>query len=118
VVTYYDQNGTGPHARRRQETLVMAKTSPSKRGAPAISESIKAAPANSSASRAKGRPAGEGPRPLLEVKAPPAKTPRRRGKPAAAKGATDAPEAAAPPRAAKDKAPAPRRADGRSLSEI
>ena len=96
----------------------MAKTSPSRQEAPATSQPIKAAPASSSASRAKGRPAGEGPRPLVEVKAPPAKTPRRRGKPAAAKGATEAPEAAAPPRAAKDKAPAPRRAERRSLSEI
>jgi len=81
----------------------MAKTSPSKQEAPATSQPIKAAPASSSASRAKGRPAGKGPRPLLEVKAPPAKTPRRRGKPAAAKGATEAPEAAAPPRAAKER---------------
>ena len=75
----------------------MAKTSPSKQEAPATSQPIKAAPASSSASRAKGRPAGEGPRPLLEVKAPPAKTPRR-GKPAAAKGATEAPKR--PPRPA------------------
>ena len=96
----------------------MAKTSPSKREAPATSQPIKAAPASSSASRAKGQPAGVGPRLPLEAKALPAKTPRRRGKPAAAKGATEPPEAAAPARAAKDKAPAPRRAERRSLSEI
>ena len=89
----------------------MAKTSPNTRGAPAAFEPIKAAPPRPPASRAKGRPVGE---------TPPAKTPRRRGKPAAAKVANAALEAAVPPRAAKDKAaaPSPRRAERRSLSEI
>ncbi len=84
----------------------MAKTSPDKQGAPATSEPIMAAAASRSASRVKRSPAGEAPRPPHEAKAPPAK-PGRRGEPAAVKVANAAPEAAAPPRIAKDKAPEP-----------
>src|SRR5271169_3927691 len=83
----------------------MAKTSQSKQRASATSEPTKPAPASPSESRVKGRPAGEAPRPLLEAKAPPAKTPQR-GMPAAS------------PRIAKDKAPAPRQAERRQRSEI
>jgi polyhydroxyalkanoate synthase subunit PhaC len=119
-VTYYDQNGTGPHARKRWETLFMAKSSPSKPRAPAKSEPSKAAAVSADASRLKGWPAGEAPRPLLAAKAPPAKSTRRRGEPAAAKAATAGPEALTRNRAAKDigSAPAPRRAERRQRSEI
>ena len=81
----------------------MAKTSPSKRGAPAASEPIKAAPPRPSASRATGQPSVEAPRPLVEAKAHPTKLTRRRGK---AKSAKAAPEAAAAT-PGRDKAPAP-----------
>jgi polyhydroxyalkanoate synthase subunit PhaC len=106
------KTGPGQDARRRQETLFMAKTSPSKQGAAAKPESKKRAAASRPASGVKGWPADETLRPLLEAKAPPAK-PGRRGEPAAANAA---PEPAAPPRPAKT--PAPRRAERRTLSEV
>ena len=94
----------------------MAKTSPSKHGAAGKTEP-KRVPAGPSADAVKGWPAGETLRPLLEAKAPPAKS-RRRVEPAAAKAPNAALKPAAPPRPAKAKPPAPRRAARRTLSEI
>jgi polyhydroxyalkanoate synthase len=96
----------------------MAKTSPNNQRASATFEPTKRAAASPSASAVKGRPGGEAPRPQPETKAPPAKSPGRRSKPAAAKAATKASEPPAPPRMAKDKAPAPRRAERPRPSEI
>jgi polyhydroxyalkanoate synthase subunit PhaC len=95
----------------------MAKTSQSKRGTPAGSKPLRAAPPSPPASRAKGRPEGRAARPAPQAEAPPAKAPRRRAK---AEAASAAPEAAGTPRAAKDKAraPAPRRAERRSEREM
>jgi polyhydroxyalkanoate synthase subunit PhaC len=94
----------------------MAKTSSRKQGAPTISEPLKPATKSPSSSRAAGWPTGEGPRPLLEAKAPLKIVPQR-GK-APAKTAKAAPDAVTPSPAAKGRTPAPRRAERRSLSEI
>src|SRR5580704_15714235 len=82
VLTYYDQNGTKPPARTRQETLVMAKT-PSQPGARGKSKPAKAAPAKSAASGAKRPPPGDELAP--DRKKSRAKSAQRRADPPASK---------------------------------
>src|SRR3984957_18730023 len=74
VLTYYDQNGTKPPARTRQETLVMAKT-PSQPRARGKFKPAKAAAARSAASGAKRTPQGDEHPTVL--KAPRTKTAQR-----------------------------------------
>ena len=96
----------------------MAKTSPSKRGAPAKSEPIKAAAASPSASRVKGRPAGEGPRPLLASQGASGKgaaaTRQAGGRQARGRSAGSG----RPRRPRRDRRAAPRRASGDRRREI
>ncbi len=95
----------------------MAKT-PSKSSARGKSKPIKAAAGRSAATRAKARPLPDGPRPVL--KAAPTKTAGRRNTSTAPNAAFVPPEATAPSRAAKDRgsAPARKRAQRRSPSEV
>jgi polyhydroxyalkanoate synthase subunit PhaC len=109
---------TGPGLTRyREETLVMAKTNPSKARARPKSKPAKAAAGSPVASRAKREPQGDGPPPLL--KAAPTKT-AGRNKPAAPKAAAAAPKARVSSPAAKTKRSAPQRrqAERRQPTEI
>src|ERR1700734_2809675 len=104
---------TGPGLTRyRQETLVMAKTSPRDARARRKSQPVKAAAGSAVASRASQEPLGDGPPPLL--KATSEKTAGRRNKPAAPKAAAAAPKTrvSSPPAKAKRSAPQ-RRQEGR-----
>src|ERR1700722_12443027 len=116
VLTYYDQNGTKPPARTRQETLVMAKT-PSQPRARGKFKPAKAAAARSAASGAKRPPPGDGP--ATRLKRSRAKTPERRSEPPAPKAAA-APIAriSAPASKRKQSPPKRREAEGRRASEI
>src|SRR3984957_11722396 len=116
VLTYYDQNGTKPPARTRQETLVMAKT-PSQPRARGKFKPAKAAAARSAASGAKRPPPGDGP--ATHLKRSRAKTPERRSEPPAPKAAA-APIAriSAPASKRKQSPPKRREAEGRRASEI
>jgi len=93
----------------------MAKISPSEPRAGQRTEPKKPALASPFASAVKARPAAETLPPAIEPKAPAAKA-RRGGKPGTSKALNAAP--ATEPRPAQAKAPAPRRAERRTSSEV
>jgi polyhydroxyalkanoate synthase len=110
---------TGPGLTRyRQETLVMAKTSPRDARARRKSQPVKAAAGSAVASRASQEPLGDGPPHLL--KATSEKTAGRRNKPAAPKAAAAAPKTrvSSPPAKAKRSAPQRRQVERRQPTEI